>query len=206
MRRKPNAFGEMRHRICPGDEFRPVLGRQAEQLADDREWQHARIAFDQIGRAAVREQRAGERVRDGANTRLHVEHRTATEGFVDDGAQARVLRLVHGQHVVGEGRDEFGHPPAQAGERAILAQRENGAVLQHACGGFVCGRDPDLAYDRKPRCHHRATRAQCRNAVRGIAEERLAGEVDARCHPCASKPNPSASRPLSSSCVRCWGR
>ncbi len=42
--------GEMSRRVRPGDELRPVLGRQAEQLADHRERQHARIAFDQIGR------------------------------------------------------------------------------------------------------------------------------------------------------------
>ena len=92
-------------RVRPGDEFRPVGRRQAQQLADDRERQRSRVALDDVGRAAVREQLAGETVGDGANARLHVEHRAAAERLVDDAAQARVVRLVHGQHVVGERRE-----------------------------------------------------------------------------------------------------
>ena len=94
---------------------RSASGRPS-KLADDRERQHSRVALDEIGRASVREQLAGEIVGDGANARLHVENRAAAERLVDDLAQARVIRLVHGQHVVGERADEGRHPPAQAGD------------------------------------------------------------------------------------------
>ena len=80
---------------------RSACGRpSSSQMTDER--QHSRIALDEVGRASVREQLAGKLVGDGANVRLHVEDRAAAEGLVDDLAQARVVRLVHGQHVVGE--------------------------------------------------------------------------------------------------------
>ena len=47
--------GEPRHRVGPGDEFRPVGRRQAEQLADDRERQDSGIALDEIGRTPIGE-------------------------------------------------------------------------------------------------------------------------------------------------------
>ena len=157
--------------------------RQAEQLADDRQRQQSRIARDEIGRAAVGEQLAGEIVGDGANARLHVENRAAAEGLVDDLAQARVVGLVHGQHAVGERADEGRHPPAQPGNAAaLLAQRERLAVLQDAGRRIVCGRDPDLADDREPGLDHRAQRPQSFDAGGGIAEKRLAGEIDLRRH------------------------
>src|SRR2546425_10178238 len=112
--------GEPRDRVRPSDEFRPVGRRQAKQLTDDRQRQYSRISLDEVGRTSIREQLAGKIVGDGTNMRLHVEDCAAAEGFVDDPPQARVIRLVHGQHVVGERADERRHPPPQPGKAAAL--------------------------------------------------------------------------------------
>jgi len=108
-------------------------------------------SLDEVGRTSIREQPAGKIVGDGANARLHIEDCAAAEGLVDDSPQTRVVRLVHGQHIVGERTDECRHPPAQAGNAAALfSQAERRAVLQHAGGRLVRRRDPDLADDREP--------------------------------------------------------
>ena len=56
--------GEAGEAARPGDEFRPVGRRQAEQLADDRERQLSCIALDEIGRASLGKQLVGESVRE----------------------------------------------------------------------------------------------------------------------------------------------
>jgi hypothetical protein len=143
--------GDPRDPVRPSDEFRSVGRRQAEQLADDRQRQHSRISLDQVGRTFIREQPAGKIVGDGTNARLHVEDGAAAEGLVDDSAQTRVVRLVHGQHTVGERTDECRHPPAQPGRAAaLLSQCECLAVLENAGRRVVCRRNPDLADDREP--------------------------------------------------------
>jgi hypothetical protein len=169
--------GDARDSVGPGDESRPVGGRQTEQFADDRERQHPRIADDQIGRAALREQLIGERVGDGANTRLHVEDGAAAERLVDDAAQAGVVRLVHGQHVVGHRADHGRHPPPHPGNAAVLAQRERLAVLQDAARHVVRRRDPDLADDRKPGLDDRSERPQPLDAGGRIAKIGLTQEI-----------------------------
>jgi hypothetical protein len=47
--------------------------------------------------------------------------RTATEGFVDNTAQAGVIRLVGGQHAVGERPESTRHPPLHSGGHAVAA-------------------------------------------------------------------------------------
>ena len=182
---KAECIGEMRHRIGPGDEFRPVRRRQAQQFADHRKRQRPRITLHQVGGAARRKQFIGEAIGDGADVRLHVEHGAAAERLVDDVAQPRVVRLVHRQHVVGECRDQFRHPPGQAGERpALLAQREQRAVLQHPRRRLVGRGDPDPAYDREFRRDGWTDRAQLRDAGLRITKKRLAGEIEIHmlCH------------------------
>jgi len=174
---------QRRHRIGPGDEARAIGLRQAEQLGDHRERQDARVALDQIGRAALREQLIGKIIGDGADARLHRDDGAAAKGFIHDAAQTGVIGLVHGQHVVGDGPDQTRHPPAQTRHLAVfLAQREDRAVLQHLRGGIVGGGDPDVANEGETRCDHRTLRAQGRNGLGRIAKEGLAGEIEARCH------------------------
>jgi hypothetical protein len=175
--------GEPRDRVRPSDEFRPVGRRQAKQLADDRQRQHSRISLDEVGRASIREQLASKIVGDGTNMRLHIEDRAAAEGFVDDPPQASVIRLVHGQHVVGERADERRHPPPQPGNAAALpSQCECLAVLQHAGRRLVCRRDPDLANDREPGRDDRSESPQPFDAAGRIPEKRLIRKINPRCH------------------------
>ncbi|MGY3561822.1 hypothetical protein ACVWXP_005091 [Bradyrhizobium sp. USDA 4463] len=171
------------HRIGPGDEARAIRHGQAEQLGDHRQRQDARIALHEIGRASFREQFRRKVIRDVADARLHREDGAAAKGFVDDVPQPGMVRLVHGQHVVGDGPDQARHPPAQAGHVAIfLAQRKSRAVLEHLCGGVVSGRDPDVADEGKTRGDHGPLRPQGRNGLWRIAKEGLAGEIEARYH------------------------
>ena len=105
--------------VRPGDEPRPVGGRQAEQLANDGQWQLPRIALDHIGGTSILEQPGRKLVGDGENSRLHVEDGAASKGLVDDAAQPRVIGLVHGQHADRERTYPPRHPPAQTGNRAF---------------------------------------------------------------------------------------
>ena len=128
---------------------RSASGRP-EQFADHRERQLARVAGNEIGRAAFCEQLAGEPFGGCQNSRLHLEHRPAPERLVDDAAQPRVVRLVGRQHVAGERADDARHPPACAGERPIvLAKGERIARLEHAARGVFGRGDPGLADDRE---------------------------------------------------------
>ena len=106
--------------LGPGDELRPVGPRQAQQLANHRQWQRLRIARNKVGRTSFGKQLRGKIIGDGTNARLHLEHGAAAEGLVDDAAQAGVVGLVGGQHVVGKRRDEGRHPPAQARDRPVV--------------------------------------------------------------------------------------
>jgi hypothetical protein len=147
--------------------------------------QYPRIALHEIGRAAAGKQFIGEAICDGADVRLHVEHGAAAKRLIDDVAQARVIRFVHGQHVVGDRSDHFRHPPGQPDQRPVLlAQREERALLQHPRRRLVGRGDPDAAYDREFRRDGRTDRAQLRNAGLRITKKCLAGEIEIHilCH------------------------
>ena len=79
----------------------------------------------------------------------------------------------------------FRHPPGQPDQRpALLAQREQRAVLQHPRRRLVGRGDPDAAYDRESRRDGRTDRAQLRDAGLRITKKRLAGEIELHmpCH------------------------
>ena len=120
--------GEAGEAAGPGYEFWPVGKRQPEQLRDHRQRQLARIALDEVGRAAFRKQFIGELVTRGLNVRLHVEHGAAAKRLVHDVAQPLVIRLVHRQHAVGKRAHDARHPPLQSGDRAILLRMVKVAV------------------------------------------------------------------------------
>ena len=114
--------GEAGQAVRPGDEAGPVGAWQAEQLADDRQRQFARIALDQVGRAAVGKQLGRKLIGNGEDARLHVENGAAAKGFVDDAAQPRVVRLVHGQHADRE-RADPSRASTSAGRRRVPSLR-----------------------------------------------------------------------------------
>jgi hypothetical protein len=147
---EPDGAGQAREAVGPGDEFRPVCGWQAQQLADDRQRDSARISLDEIGRATFGKQFIGEFAGNGKNTRLHVENRPAAKCLIDDAPQPCVVGLVHGEHVVCDCSYHSRHPSSEPSNGAILAQAECLAVLQQATGPLVRCRDPDLADDREP--------------------------------------------------------
>lgn len=136
--------------LRPGQEFRPVSERQAEQLADDGKRQLSRITLDQVSWDSVRKKFAGELVSDRQNSRLHLKDRTAAKCFVDDSPQPVVVRFIHRQHVVGERADDTGHPPREPEAATFLAQSKGLTVFQHAARRLVGRRDPHLPDDRKP--------------------------------------------------------
>ena len=95
-----------------------------------------------------------------------------------------MVRLVHGQHVVGERADDSWHPPAKAGQRAtVLAQGERLAVFQDAARQLLGGGNPDLADERKSDLDYRPGCPQPLEARGGIAQVVLTGEVHWRPHP-----------------------
>jgi hypothetical protein len=115
--------------------------------------------------------------------------------------QARMVRLVHGQHIVGERTDECRHPPSQPGKAAaLLAQRERRAVLQHAGYRVVCRRDPDFADDGEAGLDDRSTRPQLFYAGGRVPEERLTGEINPYCHRSSSKRQAFANGSAARSC------
>jgi len=123
---------------------RSASGRpSSSQITDKR--QFAREAFDEIGWTSFGKQFIGERVADGLDMRLHVEHGAAAEGFVDDVAQPFVIGLVHRQHAVGERPHNARHPPLQSGDVAVLpADGERIGVLQDLIGERLRGTWPRL--------------------------------------------------------------
>src|SRR5262249_23651692 len=122
--------GEACEALCPGDEPGPVRARQAEQFADDRQRELGRVAFAQFCRTSVSKEFDGELISNREDSRLHAENGAATEGFVDDAAQAGMVRLVHGEHADRDRAYPTRHPPAQTSNLAVLAHRERLAVLQ----------------------------------------------------------------------------
>ena len=119
------------------------------------------------------------------------EDRAAAEGFVDDFPQARVVRLVHGQHIVGKRAHERWHPPPQPGNAAVLlSQCECLAVLQHTGRQLVGGRDPDLANNWEPGRDDRAGCPQPFDAGGRIAEKRLTLEINPHHHRSSPKHQP----------------
>ncbi len=183
MLKKSERAGKAGEAAGPFSEFRPVGQRQSEQLADHRERQFARIAFDQIGGAAFRKQLIGEFVADRLNMRLHVEHRATAKRLVDDVAQPLVIGIVHRQHAVGQRTYDPRHPPLQSRDVAIvLANGEGGGVLQHLIGQRLRRGRPDLADDREAHFHHRTRGAKLCDRGGGIAKIVRAGEVCVRCH------------------------
>src|SRR6266436_5719561 len=96
--------------------------------------------IDEVGRTSVSEQFGRKLIGNCENSRFHVENGAATKGLVDDTAQTRMVWLVHGQHADRERAYPPWHPPAQAGNSAVLAHRERLAVLQNAAGQIAgCG-------------------------------------------------------------------
>src|SRR5262249_17153888 len=167
------------HAACPGDELWSVGERQAEQLANHPQGQLSRISGDEVGRAALRKQVAGELVGDRTDARLHVEYRSATKRFVNNSTQPRVIRFVDGEHVVGKDAKDAGHPPAHAGNGAIvLAHGEQLAVLQHARGHLLRARHPDPTNHRESHLDHWSGCLQSSDGGGRIAEKVLAREVD----------------------------
>jgi hypothetical protein len=51
---------------------------------------------------------------------VHRDDGARPKGLIHDAAQPRVLRLVHDQHVVGDGRNPLRHPPPQANDLSVL--------------------------------------------------------------------------------------
>src|SRR5215475_4147216 len=92
-----NHAGEPSDAVHPGDETRPVGAWQTEQLADDRERQLPRIAFNQVGWVPVSEQLGRKLISNCKNSRLHVDDSTTPKSFVDNVAQTSMVWLVHGQ-------------------------------------------------------------------------------------------------------------
>ena len=106
MRQKEIGPADSRGGRCPSREFRSVGRRQAEQFADDGKREPSRVASNEIGRTSIGEEVCGELIGHRQDARLHVEDGAATKGFIDDAAQPRMVRLVHGEHVVGERADD----------------------------------------------------------------------------------------------------
>jgi hypothetical protein len=57
---------------------------------------------DKIGWTSSGKDVVGQFIGDRSDAWLHVEHRSATKGFVRDSAQPGVIRFVDGEHIVGE--------------------------------------------------------------------------------------------------------
>jgi len=187
--------GDAREVSGPGHEFRPVSRRQPKQLADHRERQCSRVAFDEVRRVSIREQLAGEFIGDGEDARLHGENGAAAEGFVDDAPQPCVIGLVHRQHVFGERAQEAWNPPAKPGRAAaILAHGEGFVVLQHAAGELVRGRDPGLADDGKFDLDQRSQFPQPLDAGPRVAQKVLAAQIHPYRHGCPKHGVPGSAR------------
>src|SRR6266436_8955991 len=138
--------------------------------------------IDEVGRTSVSEQFGRKLIGNCENSRFHVENGAATKGLVDDTAQTRMVWLIHGQHADRERAYPPWHPPAQAGNSAVLAHRERLAVLQNAAGQIAgCG-DPGLANDREAHLDDWPGRAEPFDPSGRIAEIVLAGEVDGQRH------------------------
>jgi hypothetical protein len=141
------------------------------------------LRIDEIGRASIDEQVAGEPVGDCQDARLHLEDGAAAKGFVDDAPQPCMVGLVHGEHVVGKRADDARHPPAKpCNAAAFLAQGEGLIVFQDAAGQLVIRRDPDLADDGKLDLDDRPNSFQPLDANGWVAEVVLIGEVQAQRH------------------------
>ena len=91
---KTECAGETGETAGSRHEFRPVGKRQPEQFANHRQRLFARETVDEVGGRTFGKQFSGELVADRVNMRLHLEHGTAAEGFVDDVAQPPVIGLV----------------------------------------------------------------------------------------------------------------
>src|SRR5262249_25159373 len=91
---EPDGAGEAREATGPGRELGPVGKRQAEQLADHRERQLARVALDEVGGYVLRGQSVARRVGDGEDARLHLEDGATAEGCIDDIPQTPLVRAA----------------------------------------------------------------------------------------------------------------
>jgi hypothetical protein len=189
---------QAREAAGPGRKLRPVGKRQAEELANHRKRQLPRVAVDEVGRASRCEQFACKLVSDRVDARLHVEDGATAEGLVDNIPQPPVIRLVHRQHVVGEGAQDARHPPSESGDDAIVApQGERFAVLQDPIGQVLRCRRPHLSDNRELHLDHRACRSQLRDRGGGIAKIALTRKVCAHAS--------SLHLPTASASGRCRG-